>query len=144
MNIKQRPTRRQTIIICIFLAIALLAWWIYRPRLAEGVTRSGLLDLRVGMTESEVRHLLGEPLFKEKTYGPHPIGEIPVWRGSWTWSYGEQGLFGLGRGFEISVNFHKGRMTNAGAERFDLGFWWCNNNGCPVVWNEEVFNRLPR
>jgi len=125
------------------LAVVLVMWWIYTPKLAKGVTRSGLLALRVGMTEAEVLQLIGEPLSKERIYRPHLIGEKPVWEGSWSWSYGEQGLFGLGKGFEISVNFTAGRLASAAAERYDLGFWWCNKRGCPVVWNKEEFSQLP-
>ena len=127
----------------LLLAMALLFRWIFVPRLAKGITKSGLLALRQGMTEAEVVRLIGEPLFKEQIFEPRASDEKPPQEGGWSWSYGEQSLFDFGPGFEISVNFNNGRLAHAAAERFDLGIWWCNDKGCPVVWNREEFNRLP-
>jgi hypothetical protein len=128
---------------CLVIVAVLLYRWAFVPRLGEGVTKSGLLALRPGMTETEVVRYIGEPLFKERIFGPHPAGKEPVWEGDWSWSYGEQLLFDFGPGFEISVNFHEGRMVHAAVERFDLGIWWCNRKECPVVWNKDEFKRLP-
>ncbi len=134
---------RLAIVFSLVLAMALLFRWLFVPRLAKGITRSGLLALRQGMPEPEVVRLIGEPLFKERIFEPHPIGKKPRWEGDWSWSYGEQAFFDFGPGFEISVNFHNGHLAHAAAERFDLGIWWCNARGCPVVWNRDEFNKLP-
>lgn len=125
------------------LVIGMLFWQGCKPKLGSGVTKEGLLALRPGMTEGQIIRLIGQPISKHKTYGPHPTGEKPVWEGNWSWTYGEQGFLELGPGFEISVGFKDGRMTGAGAERFDLGIWRCRENECPVVWNKEEFARLP-
>lgn len=134
---------RRVLALGLLIALVLAGRWLFLPRLARGVTKSGLLALRPGMTEGEVVRLIGEPLFKERTYRPRPAGEKSSWEEDWSWSYGEQALFDFGLGFEISVNFHRGHMTHAAAERFDLGVWWCTSKNCPVVWDKDEFDRLP-
>jgi hypothetical protein len=94
------------------------------------------------MTEVEVKKLIGSPLYKKRAYGPHPIGARPRWEGEWIWIYGEQGFLEFGDGMEISVGIKDGRLVSAGAERFDLGIWWCNQRECPVIWDERAMASL--
>jgi hypothetical protein len=120
----------------------LLCWWLYSPKLAKGVTRAGLLALRPGMSENEIVKLIGEPLYKRRMFGAHPIGQKSQWTGEWAWIYGEQGLFGFYGGLEISVGIEHGRLVSAGAERYDLGVWWCKPRQCPVVWDQDALAEL--
>jgi hypothetical protein len=105
------------------------------PRLGNGVTKEGVLSLMPGMPESQVIQLIGEPLSKRRA--PWPRADEAVW------IYGEQGLLGLGAGTEIWVTMKNGKLLAAAAERYDLGIWWCNEKGCPVVRDKGEFSLLP-
>lgn len=93
-----------------------MLWWLY-------------------VSDSQVIQLIGEPLSKQRAPWPRS--------GEWVWSYGEQGLLGLGAGTEIWVTMKNGRLLAAAAERYDLGIWWCNETRCPVVRVKESFDALP-
>lgn len=141
--IRRSAVRSWLLIIATVLFLSFLFWWQFMPKLGSEVTRQGLLALRPGMSEAEVIYWIGEPLFKRRKHGYHPIGDDPIWNGEWSWIYGEQGFFDFGPGFEISVGMKGGRLVAAGAERFDLGIWWCNQKACPVVWDKDQFEALP-
>jgi SmpA/OmlA family protein len=104
-------------------------------RLAPELTKEGLLKLRPGMSEDEVVKLIGQPLEKQPPSDPR-------WDSSWTWVYGAPGI--METGIEIGIGMHSGRLVNAGAEIHDLGVFWCRPNGCPVIWDEEGLDCLPR
>lgn len=128
---------------CCVLVLAFSTGWLVRPRLGSGVNRAGLLKLRTGMSEAEIQQLLGPPLSRRKAVGPHPIRQEARWTGEWIWSYGEQGLLGFGSGVEIWMKVENGCLSSAGAERFDLGIWWCTPRECPRVLDRKAFERLP-
>lgn len=128
-------TARRILGTILSLALTVSLWLFYKPEIGEGVTKSGLLALRPGIPEAQVIQLIGEPLSRRQAPPPR--------FGEWSWHYGKQGLLGLGKGTEIWVTIKNGRLVAAAAERYDLGIWWCNESECPVVWNEEEFDRLP-
>lgn len=102
--------------------------------LAPKLTKEGLLNLRIGMTEQEVIKLIGSPLKKS-----------PPWEGgqnrSWSWTYARSGV--LGTGLEIGVAIEDGRMVGAGAAIHDLGVYLCTQEKCPDILQEEGLSCLP-
>lgn len=102
--------------------------------LAPGLTKEGLLKLRIGMTEQEVIELIGPPLKKS-----------PPWKGgqnrSWSWTYAQPGFLETGIGLGVAIE--DGRMARAGAEIHDLGVYLCTEEKCPNILREEGLYCLP-
>lgn len=91
------------------------------------------------MTSREVAALLGAPLAKSRP-GKRPSWDPPCAEEE-SWIYAEPGL--LGRGFEIGARFCERKLYKVAAERYDLGFFWCEARECPVIWNEKDWELLP-
>ena len=101
--------------------------------LAPGLTSDGFLSIRPGMSEAEVREILGAPLERE-TRVVHP--------GDKEWEYASPGF--AGTGFAASIGFREGRVSGAEIKYYDSGLYVCTEGLCPQFFGDaELLNKLP-
>lgn len=103
-------------------------------RLAPGVSRAGLTRLRPGMTEAEVRHMIGEPLSVVKR-------DSGLAEAREAWLYGTPSAR-FGGGAEIVLTMRAGQLARVMVEVYDLGVYWCNEDACPVIQDEKAFRSV--
>lgn len=108
-------------------------------KVADGVSQEQLLLVRPAMSSKDVQTLLGDPLEvarpRRKAAGSSPCVDDK------TWIFAKPGW--LGRGIELSARFCNDKLVRIAAERHDLGFYWCTEGECPVIWNEKDWALLP-
>ena len=109
-------------------------------RLAEGVTKQGLLELRPGLSRDQVTDLIGEPLTEERDSHAETAGADGKSEDGVVLIYAEPGF--LQGGFEMWVVMEEGRVAKAGVEEYDLAIYRCNRDECPVIWDEDALDRL--
>jgi len=99
--------------------------------LANGLSKEGLLALRPGASPTEVRAIVGEPLFER--------GATSTSR---TWVYRRRGVFGLG--VEVYLVISNGSLAGVYVEDSDLLVYRCDTQKCPdTPWRPEILERLP-
>ena len=99
-------------------------------RTAPGVSQEGLLAVRIGIQEAELRALLGPPI---RTMVSGDTTRL---------IYAEPGRFDLG--FEIVARTESGKTVGLWVEAADLGVLRCTPRRCPEVLNELHLSRLPK
>ena len=92
------------------------------------------------MSSENVRALLGDPLEIVRTR-PRPA-QSPTCVDDETWIFAKPGFLGLG--IELSARFCDDKLLRIAAEKSDLGFYWCTEGECPVIWNENDWTLLPQ
>jgi hypothetical protein len=118
------------LLILLVLVVCVIALFILQPgaKIAQGINKKGLLELKPGMTEEEVVARIGQPLYKEKSSG--------------MLVYGEPSLI-PGGGLEIGVMIRDGRVTRIYVEEYDLGVYRYLDGGPPTIWKPAALNKLP-
>ena len=129
-------------IVSVAAIILIIAFLEIGSELGSGVSKSGMLSLRPGMSNLEIEKIIGKPLSIHREYGITTHGEMPKIRDAWIWIYGEPAPI-FGGGLEVVVKFCKGRMTYAHVEYYDLGVYRCNEKECPVIYDANKLDELP-
>lgn len=98
----------------------------FKARIAEGITKEGLLAIHPGMAGEVVVALVGEPISKKDG----------------TWIYGKPSI--LDNGLEIFINMSNSRVSAVSVEDHDLGVYSYQENGKQEIWKDELLEQLPK
>jgi hypothetical protein len=137
------------VLIGILLFYAKLVYYQDGAIIAEGITRKGILAIRIGMTPVEVVNLIGYPVcikYARKNISRATSSSLASdidsdKLGSYTWIYARPSNLSIG-GFEMNVYFNSNKLEYAYIENYDLGVYKCNVNKCPTIYSEREIDEM--
>lgn len=128
------------LIILFLLLILFLIYSYFLPigqKISKGINQENIQTIKLGMSENEVKQILGKPLSIEN-YKKEYITEGNITYPEYTsLIYSETGIFGV----EIYVFIENKKVSLVNLESFDLGIYECSNRYCKIL-DRDRFNTL--
>jgi len=131
------------IVILFIILIMILTYSYFLPigqKISNGVNQESIQAIKLGMPETEVKKILGEP-FSIENHKKEYIADGNITYPAYTkFTYSKTGIFGV----EIYVFSENKRVSLVNLESFDLCIYECSDKYCKVIDGDRFNTLIPK